>query len=184
MSRIGKNPIEIPQGVTIQINQGGDFGHQVVVVNGPKGSMSQSVRHGVDVKMEEGKVIVSRQNEAKQNKAYHGLYRALINSMIQGVTVGFVKELAIEGIGYRAEQQGNSVVFSLGYSHKINYQPPAGVVVTALSQTEIKVEGIDKQLVGEVAAKIRSFREPEPYKGKGVRYKDEQVKRKSVKKGA
>ncbi|MBL8014932.1 MAG: 50S ribosomal protein L6 [Candidatus Doudnabacteria bacterium] len=184
MSRVGKNPITIPQGVTVEISQGGEFGNQEIKVTGPKGTMTRAVRHGVSVKVEDGKVVLERANESNQIKSYHGLYRALIQNMVQGVTQGFVKELEIEGIGYRADQQGDKVVFSLGYSHKIDYIPPTGVVVTAVSQTELKVEGVDKQLVGEVAAKIRSFREPEPYKGKGVRYKGEQIRRKSVKKGA
>jgi large subunit ribosomal protein L6 len=184
MSRIGKNPITIPNGVTVEVKPGGEYGHQEVVVTGPKGTMNRSLRKGIDANVTDGKVVFVREDESKQMKSYHGLYRALVNNMVKGVTEGFKRELEIIGIGYRAEQQGQQIVFSLGYSHKINYEVPAGINVDIKDQTEILIEGVDKQLVGEVAAKIRSFREPEPYKGKGVKYKDEQIKRKSVKKGA
>lgn len=184
MSRIGKNPITIPNGVTVEIKEGGEFGNQEVVVNGPKGSLTRSIRKGITGSVADGKLTFVRADESKQTKSYHGLYRALVNNMVKGVTEGYKRELEIVGIGYRAEEQGSQISFSLGYSHKINYAPPAGIVVTVKDQTEITVEGVDKQLVGEVAAKIRGFREPEPYKGKGVKYKEEQIKRKSVKKGA
>lgn len=184
MSRIGLAPITIPNGVTVEVKKGGEFGHQEVTITGPKGTMIRSLRHGINAEVVDGQVKLSRSNETKQMKSYHGLYRSLLNNMVEGVTQGFKKELQIIGIGYRAENQGNAVSFSLGYSHKINYVPPQGIVVTVNNQTDIIVEGIDNQLVGEVAAKIRSFREPEPYKGKGVRYKDETVRRKSAKKTA
>ncbi len=181
MSRIGYKEITIPQGVTVEILDGGDFGYKEVVVTGPKGSLRQSIKHGVTLEIENGVLKLERKDESKQIKSYHGLYRSLINNMIEGVTKGYSRELEIVGIGYRAEQRGNEVVFSLGYSHQIHYVPPQGIVVSVSDQTNVKVEGFDKQLVGEVAAKIREFRKPEPYKGKGVRYKNEEVKRKSSK---
>ncbi len=184
MSRIGNAIITIPAGVEVIIEKGGEFGNQKVTVKGPKGEMQQSIRQLITVTEEDGQVKLSRKNDLKQTKSYHGLYRSLINNMVTGVSEGFKKELEIVGIGYRAEQQGEVVVFSLGLSHKINYEPPAGITITVTDQTQVVVEGISNQLVGEVASKIRSFRKPEPYKGKGVRYKDEQVRRKSVKKAA
>ncbi len=184
MSRIGKLPITIPAGVTVEIKNGGRYGHQEVTVTGPKGTLTESLRQGVTASMEDGVMMVARDDDEKQNRSFHGLYRTLINNMVTGVTTGFKKELSIIGIGYRGEMQGDKAVFSLGFAHKIDYQPPVGVTIKIDNQTEVTIEGIDRQLVGEVAAKIRDFRKPEPYKGKGVRYKDEQVRRKSVKKGA
>lgn len=181
MSRIGNSPITIPEGVTVEIKKGGDFDHQEIIVTGPKGTLTESVRPEITVSVEDNNVVLTRINDEKQNKSYHGLYRSLINNMVEGVTEGYSKELEIVGIGYRAEEQGNNIVFSLGYSHKITLTPPEGVVVTITDQTQVKVEGIDKQKVGETAAKIRSFRKPEPYKGKGVKYADEVIKRKSAK---
>lgn len=181
MSRIGNAPITIPEGVTFTIEKGGDFGHQHVVVTGPKGSLERSIRKGINAAVKENEVVFTRDNEQKQTKSYHGLYRSLVEGMVVGVSEGFKKELEIVGIGYRAENQGDKVVFLLGYSHKIELVPPAGIAVNIEDQTKVSVEGIDKQLVGETAAKIRSFRKPEPYKGKGVRYVDEQIRRKSVK---
>lgn len=182
MSRIGNAVITTPNGVEVTIEKGGDFAHQLITVSGPKGQLQRSIRKGVNFSTQDGRIVATRDNDTKQTKSYHGLYRSLVNGMVTGVSEGFKKELEIVGIGYRAEEQGDVVVFSLGYSHKINYQPPVGVSVTINNQTEVVVEGIDKQLVGEAAAKIRSFRKPEPYKGKGVRYKGEQIRRKSVKK--
>jgi len=182
MSRVGKNPIKIPTGVTVEVISGGRFNHLEVKVTGPKGVLSESMRAPVTVNVTDGVVTLERPNEEKQTKSYHGLYRALIADMVIGVTVGYVKELQIEGIGYRAEAKGTSVVFSLGFSHKIEYNPPVGIVVEAVDATNIKVSGASKHLVGQEAARIRSYRKPEPYKGKGVRYKGEIIKRKSVKK--
>jgi large subunit ribosomal protein L6 len=181
MSRIGNAPITIPAGVTVELKDGGNFHYLEVIVNGPKGTLSESVRRPITLEVKDGEVLVSRPNNEKQNRSYHGLYRSLIANMVQGVTEGYKRELEIIGIGYRAEQQGEQVVFSLGYAHKINLVPPAGVTITIQDQTKIAVEGVDKQKVGQTAAKIRSFRPPEPYKGKGIRYSDEQVHRKSVK---
>ncbi len=181
MSRIGTQPIQIPEGVTVNINDGGDFGYIDVEVTGPKGTLSESLRRGVTVEIKENEVVLTRANESKQIKSNHGLYRSLIQNMITGVTEGYSKELEIVGIGYRAEMQGSKVVFSLGYSHKIELEPPEGITVTVDEQTKVKVEGADKQKVGEIAAKIRAFRKPEPYKGKGIKYADEIIKRKSAK---
>ncbi|BCX14267.1 MAG: 50S ribosomal protein L6 [Candidatus Dojkabacteria bacterium] len=181
MSRIGRLEIKVPDGVTVTVRDGGRFYYKEVEVTGPKGTLTESLRRGVNVVVEDNIVKVTRDNDTKQNKSFHGLYRSLIANMIQGVTEGYSKELTIVGIGYRAELQGNKVVFSLGFSHKIEYEPPQGVTVEINDQTNIKVSGISKQLVGEVAAKIRSFRKPEPYKGKGIRYSDENVRRKSAK---
>lgn len=181
MSRVGYSEIKIPDSIEVIIENGGDFGSQKVTVKGPKGALEQSVRPSITVKSEDNVVTLERHNEQKQVKSYHGLYRSLINNMIIGVSEGFSKQLEIVGIGYRAEPQGNSIVFSVGLSHKITLTPPEGIVVTVEDQTKVKVEGIDKQLVGQVAAKIRSYRKPEPYKGKGIRYSDEQVRKKSAK---
>lgn len=181
MSRVGKSIIQLNDGVTVTVENGGRFGYKEVTVKGPKGELKESIRHGVDIVVENNTVTLTRDNDAKQTKAYHGLYRSLIANMVKGVAEGFSRELEIVGIGYRAELQGQNVVFSLGYSHKITLTPPAGIIITVDDQTKVKVEGVDKQKVGEVAAKIRSFRAPEPYKGKGVRYSDEVVKRKSTK---
>ncbi len=181
MSRIGYKEIEIPEGVTVEINKGGLFNNQIVKVTGPKGTLEQSIKRGVTVNQEDSKLTLTRADEAKQTKSYHGLFRSLINNMIIGVTEGYSRDLEIVGIGYRAEMQGNKAVFSVGYSHKIELVPPEGITITVDEQTKVKVEGIDKQLVGEIAAKIRAYRKPEPYKGKGIRYADEIVKKKSVK---
>lgn len=184
MSRIGLMPITIPQGVTVEIKDGGRFNYKQIVVNGPKGTLSEDIRRGVTFNLEGDTLTVARDNESKENKSFHGLYRSLVANMVKGVTVGFSRELEIVGIGYRAEQQGNKVVFSLGLSHKITFEPPVGIAVIVEDQTKVKVEGINKQQVNEIAAKIRDFRSPEPYKGKGVRYAGENVRRKSTKAGA
>ncbi len=183
MSRIGNAPVTIPTGVTVEVTEGGEYGHQQVKVTGPKGELVKSIRKPIIVAVEEGKVVVKRPNDEKQIKSYHGLYRSLINNMVKGVTDGFEIDLEIVGIGYRAEQQGEKVIFSLGYAHKIELVPPAGVTVLITDSTNVKVSGYDKELVGQTAAKIRGYRPPEPYKGKGVRYKDEQILRKSAKQG-
>jgi len=181
MSRIGRSPITIPAGVTVEISKGGDFAHQLVTVTGPKGTLSESIRPGISAEVNGTEIIVSRKDDQKQTRSNHGLYRSLIANMVKGVAEGFTKELQIVGIGYRAELQGEKLVMSLGFAHKVEFVPPQGIVIEVKDQTEVKVSGIDKQMVGEVAAKLRSYRSPEPYKGKGVRYKDEIVRRKSVK---
>ncbi len=184
MSRIGNLPIQIPENVTIEIKDGGKFNHKEVTVTGPKGTLTLSLRKGVNLKKEDNEIIVSRESEAKQLKSFHGLYRSMIHNMVTGVVDGYKRELEIVGIGYRAEQQGDTTVFHVGYSHSIPYTPPEGITISVEDQTNVAVEGADKQLVGEVAAKIRAFRKPEPYKGKGIRYKGEQIRRKSAKSAA
>jgi large subunit ribosomal protein L6 len=179
VSRIGNLPIKIPENVEITVSN--VSGKNVVTVKGPKGELSTPVKRAINVKIEDGVLTVARINEAKQTKSYHGLYRSLINNMVEGVTNGYSKDLEIVGIGYRAEQQGDKIVFSVGLSHKITFQPPVGITIKAIDQTNVRVEGFDKQLVGEVASKIRGFRPPEPYKGKGIRYKGEMVRKKSAK---
>jgi large subunit ribosomal protein L6 len=183
VSRIGKKIITIPEGVTVEIRDGGKFDHKEVTVVGPKGSLSESYRHGVSFKLEGNELEVLRDSESKQDRSMHGLYRTLTQNMVDGVSVGFTKELEIVGIGYRAEMQGEELVLSVGFSHKVRYTPATGVSIRVEDQVNIIVEGADKQAVGEAASKIRSFRKPEPYKGKGIRYKGEQVKRKSTKTG-
>jgi large subunit ribosomal protein L6 len=176
MSRIGKMPIIIPKGVEIKING------NTVIVKGPKGELKQDVHPSIKVEIDEGKVIVNRGDDQKQSKAYHGLYRSLINNMIEGVSKGFKITLKINGVGYKAEKNGNTMVLSLGYSHPINYEMPNGISFTLDKPgTTIDLEGIDKQLIGQVASKIRGFRKPEPYKGKGVKYADEILIRKEGK---
>jgi large subunit ribosomal protein L6 len=181
MSRIGKAPITIPAGVTVSITHGGDYAHQLVTVTGPKGTLSESIRKGVNVTADGANIILTRDDEQKQTKSNHGLYRSLVANLVKGVTEGFSKELQIIGIGYRAELQGNKLVMSLGFAHKVEFMIPEGIVIEVKDQTEMKVSGINKQQVGEIAAKLRAYRAPEPYKGKGIRYKDEKVRRKSVK---
>jgi large subunit ribosomal protein L6 len=181
VSRIGLKEIQIPQGVTVNVVDGGKYNYKEVQVTGLKGTLAESIRRGVTIKVEDNTVRLERESESKENKSFHGLYRSLINNMVEGVTNGYSKELEIVGIGYRAEAKGTNIIFSLGYSHKIELEPPVGILVTILEPTRVKVEGADKQLVGEIAAKIRAFKKPEPYKGKGVRYVNEKVKKKSAK---
>ncbi|MBD3280246.1 50S ribosomal protein L6 [Candidatus Dojkabacteria bacterium] len=184
MSRIGKNPVKIEEGVEVEVQKGGRFGHLTVKVNGPKGELSEDIRKGIEIKVEDGKVVLERDNDSKQNKSLHGLYRSLIANMIKGVAKGFEKELELVGVGYRAELKGNEVELSLGLSHPVLYKIPEGIQLDVKDKTEIKVSGIDKHLVGQVAAAIRETRKPEPYKGKGIRYKGEQVRRKAGKAAA
>lgn len=181
MSRIGKKPITIPSGVEVKVDNGGIFGYKVVTIKGPKGELSESIRDGVDVKVDNGTIQLEKKNESKQSRAFFGLYRTIVNNMVEGVTNGFSKKLEIVGIGYRAELKGEGILMSVGLSHKIDYVPPKGITLKVADQVNITVEGIDKQLVGEVAAKLRAFRKPEPYKGKGIRYSGEKIKKKSTK---
>ena len=178
MSRIGKNPIPIPEGVIVDIKK------NRVTVKGPKGELELKVDPSLIVKSEDGKLTVSRFSDQRQHRAFHGLYRALLANNVTGVSQGFEKALEIIGVGYRVELKEKAAVFSLGYSHQIVIVPPEGIEINVQSQTEFTVSGISKQLVGIVAAKIRSFRPPEPYKGKGVRYKGEDVRRKAGKSAA
>lgn len=178
MSRIGKLPIQIPSGVTVEKRDG-----NLIVVKGPKGELQTEIHKKMNVEIKETEVIVTRPGEDKLSKSLHGLSRTLIANMVEGVTKGFEKKLEIQGVGYRANIQGRKAVLSLGFSHPIEYEPPEGVNL-AIDQDKkniIIVSGPNKQHVGEAAAKIRSFRKPEPYKGKGIRYENEYVQRKAGK---
>lgn len=175
MSRIGKLPIEIPSGVDVKIKDG------LVSVKGPKGQLEQKVDPGMILKIDKGAISVTRPNDERKWRSLHGLTRTLINNMVVGVTQGFAKALHIEGVGYRAELKGKGVQLALGFSHPIYFVPPGGISIKVPAPNRIEVSGFDKVLVGQVAAKIRSFRPPEPYKGKGVRYENEVVRRKAGK---
>lgn len=177
MSRIGKLPVPIPSGVKVTLD-----GNKMTV-NGPKGTLSQSLHESMAIAVETDQIVVTRPSDDKQVTALHGLTRALINNMVVGVTNGFQKDLEINGVGYRAEISGKTLTLSLGYSHPVVYALPEGITVEVEKQTKLSVKGIDKQLVGSAAAKIRSFRKPEPYKGKGIKYADEHIVRKAGKAG-
>jgi len=174
MSRIGQNPINIPAGVNI------DLKGTLVKVKGQKGSLEYQVHKDMNISEHDGTVLVNRNSDAREQRAIHGTTRQMIHNMVVGVSEGFSKELEIIGVGYQAQVQGTRLRLQLGYSHDIYFDMPEGITVTA-NRTDVKVEGIDKQLVGAVAAKIRSFRPPEPYKGKGIRYKGEYVRSKQGK---
>ena len=176
MSRIGKQPIAIPQKVKVEIKG------QQVSVEGPKGKLNWELPRRTSLKVEDGKVVVSREGDDANAKALHGLSRALVNNMVRGVSEGFVKKLEIQGVGFKASVQGSNVNMTLGYSHPIVYPIPAQIKVTVEENTKITIEGPDRQTVGQVAAELRSFYPPEPYKGKGVRYADEVVVIKETKK--
>lgn len=178
MSRIGRKPIQLPKGVEIKIE-----GNQVQV-KGPKGTLSMEIMPKISVSIEEGQINVARASEDKPVRAAHGMTRAMIANMITGVNSGFEKILEIVGVGYRAQLQGKNLVLSLGFSHPVEVVPPAGIEFAAESPIKIAVRGIDRQLVGQVAANIRGYRPPEPYKGKGIRYAGEYVIRKAGKAGA
>lgn len=177
MSRIGNLPVAIPNGVKIA------FEGNKMTVDGPKGSLAQELHERMKITVEDERVVVSRPSENKKDIALHGLTRALINNMVVGVAQGFQKQLEISGVGYRAEVSGQVLTLSLGYSHPVVYEVPQGISVEVEKQTKLTIKGIDKQLVGSTAAKIRSFREPEPYKGKGIKYADERIVRKAGKAG-
>ncbi len=178
MSRIGNSPIALPNGVEVKVS--GD----VVEVKGSKGSLTQRLNETISVSVEDGTVSVSRQNDERQTKALHGLTRALINNMVIGVSDGYSKELTAVGVGYRAAIKGNQLELQVGFSHPVAIEAPDGITFEVPEPTKIIVGGIDKQMVGQVAANIRAVRPPEPYKGKGIRYVDEQVRRKAGKAGA
>ncbi len=177
MSRIGKLPVQIPEKVSVSVDNG------LVSVKGPKGELSLQVRPDVTVEINGNEVLVTRHNDEKLSKSYHGLYRQLINNMIIGVSEGFKKVLLINGVGYRAEVKDNIVTFNLGYSTPIEYVVPEGIKVEAEGPAKLTVSGIDKAKVGKAAAEIRSLRKPEPYKGKGIKYEDETIRRKVGKSG-
>ena len=175
MSRVGKKPIEIPKGVTV--SRKANF----VSVKGPKGELQKQIHGNISIEVKDNEVLVSRPDDTKENKSLHGLTRALIQNMVTGVDSTYNKSLEIVGVGYRAELKGKNLLLNLGYSHPIYFIPPEGVKIETPTQTQIIITGIDKQLVGQVAAKIRSFRAPEPYKGKGIKYSDEYIRRKAGK---
>lgn len=176
MSRVGKRPIPIPDKTKVEISG------STVMVTGPKGILTREMHPSITAAVQNNTVVVSRSSDIKSHRALHGLTRALINNMVVGVTEGFNKQLTMVGVGYRAEVRGKSLVMHLGYSHPIVFSPPDEVAVNVLpKESKITIDGIDKELVGQVAANIRSFRKPEPYKGKGVRYVGEQVRTKAGK---
>jgi len=177
MSRIGRLPIDIPAGVTVTIDG------QDVAVTGPKGELGLTVKEPIVAMMQENQVLVTRPDDERSSRSLHGLTRSLIQNLIIGVTEGYRKELQVVGTGYRLASKGQSVEFSLGFSHSITVDPPAGITFTVEGNDKLTVSGIDKQAVGEVAANIRKLRKPEPYKGKGVRYAGENVRRKAGKAG-
>lgn len=178
MSRIGKKPVLLPAGVQVKIN-GSD-----VHVKGPKGELSRSFDPAMTIALKGNEVIVTRPDDQRQNRALHGLTRALLSNMVEGVTTGFKKTLMVDGVGYRAELAGKRLMLYLGYSHPIMIEPPAGITIEADPKAKtITIAGIDKEKVGEISAEIRSLRPPEPYKGKGIRYSDEVVRRKAGKAG-
>ncbi len=175
MSRIGKMPVVLPAGVTVNVADG------KMVVKGPKGTLEQDMDARITLTIEGGHATLTRANDSKELRAKHGLYRALLHNMVTGVTSGFSKGLVINGVGYKVAKQGNKIVLNVGYSHPIEYAESDGIKLDCPSQTEITVSGIDKVRVGQVAADIRSIREPEPYHGYGIRYKDEVIERKEGK---
>lgn len=179
MSRIGKIPIEIPTGVDVKIGPG-----PLVAVKGPKGSATLDYRDHVVITHEDGALHVARKSDERQDRAYHGLYQRLVGNLVRGVTQGFQKDLELVGVGYRAAMDGTTLVLNLGYSHDIRYVPEEGITLTTPKPTQIIVNGLDKQRVGQVAANIRGYRPPEPYKGKGIRYAGEKIRRKVGKAGA
>ena len=179
MSRIGRNPITVPAGVEVQIADG-----NVVTVKGPKGTLTQNLAPAMTIAQEGNVITVSRPNDEKQNRALHGLTRTLLNNMIVGVTDGFKKELDVNGVGYRVAKEGNKLVMNIGFSHQVIMEAPAGVTVETPNPNKIIVSGANKQVVGQFAAEVREKRPPEPYKGKGIKYTDEVIRRKEGKTGA
>ncbi len=177
MSRVGKLPVQIPQGVKVEVQD------NHVKVEGPKGTMTQDFSPDVSIKVEENTVVVERNKETKQARSYHGLYRQLVQNMVTGVSTGFSRRLLVTGVGYRAEVNDDRLILNIGYSNPIEYVIPEGVTVTTEGQNKVIVSGMDKQKVGQVSSEIRSLRMPEPYKGKGIKYEDERLRRKVGKSG-
>jgi large subunit ribosomal protein L6 len=175
VSRIGKKIIEIPKGITVTLEG------SIVKVKGPKGELQQAIHPNIKVEMKDAQIEVKRPDDQKENRALHGLTRALIQNMILGVNQEYKKSLDIVGVGYKVELKGANLLLNMGYSHPIYFMPPIGIKLEAPTPTQIVVSGIDKQLVGQIAAKIRSIRKPEPYKGKGIKYSNEQILRKAGK---
>lgn len=180
MSRIGKAPISIPSGVTIDVSKS-----NLVTVKGPKGELTQQIDADLSVGIEDGTLTVSRPTDSKRHRSVHGLYRSLISNMVVGVTDGYTRELEVIGVGYRAETKGQLLIMTLGYSHPIYFVIPEEVKVEAITEKGkapvVKLTSTDKQLIGQIAAKVRAFRKPEPYKGKGIRFKGEEIRRKAGK---
>ena len=176
MSRIGKQPILIPDGVDVTISD------LSVLVKGPKGSLDINIHKDINIDLKDNVLVVSRLSDNRNHRSLHGTTRMILMNCVTGVSEGFYKELEIQGVGYQANMNGKRLILTLGFSHEIHFDPPEGIVIEANNRTEIKVSGIDKQLVGEVSAKIRSFRKPEPFKGKGIKYDDEFIFRKEGKK--
>ncbi len=178
MSRIGKKAIEVPQGVTVTVAEG-----NLVTVKGPKGTLAQQLPSEMEIHQEDGTITVTRPSDEKHHRALHGLTRSLLNNMVVGVSSGFQKVLEINGVGYRAQKTGRNLTLSLGFSHPVVVESPEGIDLNVGERNTVIVAGVDKQLVGEVAAYIRSLRPPEPYKGKGVKYQNEVIRRKAGKAG-
>ena len=178
MSRIGKKPVTIPKGVTLQLQD------HTVAVKGPKGELRRTLHEDMQVTLEKDQFTVARPSDEQKHKALHGLTRTLVQNMVEGVSKGFSKTLEIQGVGYKAETKPYGVNLIVGYSHPVKYQAPKGIKISVDNNTIVKIEGADKELVGQVAAELRSVRPPEPYKGKGIRYVGEHVRRKAGKTGA
>ncbi|ETI69246.1 MULTISPECIES: 50S ribosomal protein L6 [Neobacillus] len=177
MSRIGKKPIEIPAGVTVTLN------NNTVTVKGPKGELTRSFNPDIAINIEENIITITRPSDVKEHRALHGTTRAVIANMVEGVSTGFTRNLELIGVGYRVQKQGNKLVLNVGYSHPVEFEPEAGLEIEVPSNTKITIKGTDKERVGELAANIRGVRPPEPYKGKGIRYEGEFVRRKEGKTG-
>ncbi len=177
MSRIGKMPIPIPSGVTVEAKG------LEVTVKGPKGELKQTIRPEITVEVGDSEVVVTRKNDAKKSRGFHGLYRNLINNMVVGVTEGYAKNLQINGVGYRAELSGKTLLLNLGFSSQIEFMVPEGITIETDGPNKVSIKGIDKALVGKTASEIRSLRPPEPYKGKGIKYENEMIRRKVGKSG-
>lgn len=177
MSRIGKMPVEIPDGVEVTIKD------HTIKVKGPKGELTRKIHEAIEVKVEDGQIVVTRPSDEKFHKSLHGLTRTLIANMVEGVTKGYERTLEIRGVGYRASKQGNKLVLNVGYSHPVEVEAPPGIEFEVPQPTQIIVRGIDKELVGEVAANVRAVRKPEPYLGKGIMYAGERIIRKAGKAG-
>lgn len=175
MSRIGKRPVEVPQGVDVTV-QG-----SAVRVKGPKGELTLNAHPSMDVKVDDSEIVVNRPSDKPEHRALHGLTRTLISNMVTGVTTGYTKALEIVGVGYKAEKSGKGVKITVGFSHTVQYDAPAGITIDTPNPTTLVISGADKQMVGQVAAEIRGVRPPEPYKGKGIRYQGEQIRRKAGK---
>lgn len=178
MSRIGRKPVPVPKDVTVQVNG------NVISAKGPKGELKRALHPAMKLSMEDGHVVVTRPSDENMHKALHGLSRTLVANLVEGVSKGFEKVLEIQGVGYKAEANPKGITLSLGFSHQVKYDAPAGIKFVVENPTLLKIQGASKEMVGQVAAEIRSFREPEPYKGKGVRYQGERIRRKAGKTGA